>query len=266
MDGKNDTKTVELVTWAGWTLANAGFLSYSEDVVRIAEAFDAQAIPLAEPLAALRALNVRLTDFIVESRRSPKTHDIARLDGSRDRLLNVVCRAAASLAKLRDSGPFAAAARKLDAWLSGNRHDARRGLGEETALIDAIQYDYVRDAAVRDAAETLGLARIIERLFAVNAELAAACAERSDAKQERAVSSDGATTITLRKAAAAKITEIFAVVRACLVIRRAAAVDEAAKRLAHLASHYRKVASHGGRRSAQPQTDQTEAEDDVPQP
>ena len=32
MDGKNDTKTVELVTWAGWTLAHAGFLSYSEDV------------------------------------------------------------------------------------------------------------------------------------------------------------------------------------------------------------------------------------------
>ena len=253
------------VAWAGWPLTNADFLAYSKSVVRMAGSFDAQEIPVAERLETLRAINARLVDFITESHRSVHTRDIWRLDDCRDRLLNVVCRAAAVLAKAPDTGPFADAAHILDAWFSAHRRDAARRISDETARIDSIRASYMQDATVRAAAETTGVARMIERLFAVNGQLTAAWTARLNDRGTRAIAENGDTTRSLRKAAAAEIVGIFDLVKACAVVRPSAATVEATAKLMTLVTQYKAVASRGGKRSKKPKEEQNEVENDTPQ-
>ena len=74
----------QIPEWNGWKLENGEFLNYSKDVSRIAHGFDAAKVPLGDRLATLDAANVKLTDFINESRKYGETAEIAKLDSRRD--------------------------------------------------------------------------------------------------------------------------------------------------------------------------------------
>ena len=131
----------QIPEWNGWKLENGEFLNYSKDVSRIAHGFDAAKVPLGDRLATLDAANVKLTDFINESRKYGETAEIAKLDSRRDIIFRAIWKFVETLSELDGNEEFDYSARRVQAALAPYKGLNAHPLTKETEEIKGLMYD-----------------------------------------------------------------------------------------------------------------------------
>ena len=197
----------QIPEWNGGKLENGEFLNYSKEVARLAHGFDAQKVPLGDRLATLDAANVKLSDFINESRKYGGTAEIAKLDARRDIIFRAIWDYVAVLAELDNTGEtIDVAAHRVQAALSPYKGLHRHPLTKETEEISGLKYDLLeKEGNVRDEVTTLGLNGILLELFSVNTALAETYNARTDEGIGRETSKGGLAATPTGKLIAAGI-------------------------------------------------------------
>jgi hypothetical protein len=243
----------QIPEWNGWKLENGEFLNYSKDVSRIAHGFDAAKVPLGDRLATLDAANVKLTDFINESRKYGETAEIAKLDSRRDIIFRAIWKFVETLSELDGAGEFDFSARRVQAALAPYKGLNVHSLTKETEEIKGLIYDLLEKGDVRTGVEFIGLNAVLGELTSANNVLAEKYNARTDAGIGRDAEKGGETTASLRKSVAEMVTDILATVNALDRVMPSDATAAAVTSLTSVVSHYRNVASQGGKRHEEPE-------------
>ena len=242
----------QIPEWNGWKLENGEFLNYSKDVSRIAHGFDAAKVPLGDRLATLDAANVKLTDFINESRKYGETAEIAKLDARRDIIFRAVWKFVETLSELDGNEEFDYSARRVQAALAPYKGLNVHSLTKETEEIKGLIYDLRKDDITGEVG-FIGLNAVLGELASANNALEEKYNSRTDAGIGRDAEKGGETTASLRKSVAEMVTDILATVNALDRVMPSDATAAAVTSLTSVVSHYRNVASQGGKRHEEPE-------------
>ena len=243
----------QIPEWSGGKLENGEFLNYSKEVSRIAHGFDAAKVPLGDRLATLDAANVKLTDFINESRKYGETAEIAKLDSRRDIIFRAIWKFVETLSELDGDNEFDYSARRVQAALAPYKGLNSHPLTKETEEIKGLIYDLMEKGDVRTEVEFIGLDAVLGELTSANNALAEKYNARTDAGIGRDAEKGGETTASLRKSVAEMVTNILATVNALDRVMPSDATAAAVTSLTSVVSHYRNVASQGGKRHEEPE-------------
>ena len=243
----------QIPEWSGRKLENGEFLNYSKDVSRIAHGFDAAKVPLGDRLATLDAANVKLTDFINESRKYGETAEIAKLDSRRDIIFRAIWKFVETLSELDGAGEFDYSARSVQAALAPYKGLNAHSLTKETEEIKGLIYDLLEKGDVRTEVEFIGLNAVLNELASANNALADKYNARTDAGIGRDAEKGGETTASLRKSVAEMVTDILATVNALDRVMPSDATAAAVTSLSALVSQLKTIASQGGKRHEKPE-------------
>ena len=242
----------QIPEWSGGKLENGEFLNYSKEVSRIAHGFDAAKVPLGDRLATLDAANVKLTDFINESRKYGETAEIAKLDSRRDIIFRAIWKFVETLSELDGAGEFDFSARRVQAALAPYKGLNVHSLTKETEEIKGLIYDLQKDDITGEVGY-IGLNAVLGELGSANNALEEKYNSRTDAGIGRDAEKGGETTASLRKSVAEMVTDILATVNALDRVMPSDATAAAVTSLTSVVSHYRNVASQGGKRHEEPE-------------
>ena len=243
----------QIPEWSGGKLENGEFLNYAKDVSRIAHGFDAAKVPLGDRLATLDAANVKLTDFINESRKYGETAEIAKLDSRRDIIFRAIWKFVETLSELDGAGEFDYSARSVQAALAPYKGLNAHSLTKETEEIKGLIYDLLEKGDVRTEVEFIGLNAVLGELTSANNALADKYNARTDAGIGRDAEKGGETTASLRKSVAEMVTDILATVNALDCVMPSDATAAAVTSLSALVSQFKTIASQGGKRHEEPE-------------
>ena len=244
----------QIPEWNGWKLENGEFLNYSKDVSRIAHGFDAAKVPLGDRLATLDAANVKLTDFINESRKYGETAEIAKLDSRRDIIFRAIWKFVETLSELDGAGEFDYSVRRVQAALAPYKGLNVHSLTKETEEIKGLIYDLMeKDGGLRGEVGFIGLDAVLGELTSANNVLAEKYKARTDAGIGRDAEKGGETTASLRKSVAEMVTDILATVNALDRVMPSDATAAAVTSLSALVSQFKTIASQGGKRHEEPE-------------
>ena len=242
----------QIPEWSGGKLENGEFLNYSKEVSRIAHGFDAAKVPLGDRLATLDAANVKLTDFINESRKYGETAEIAKLDARRDIIFRAVWKFVETLSELDGNEEFDYSARRVQAALAPYKGLNVHSLTKETEEIKGLIYDLRKDDITGEVG-FIGLNAVLGELASANNALEEKYNSRTDAGIGRDAEKGGETTASLRKSVAEMVVDVFATVNALDRVMPSDATAAAETSLTSVVSHYRNVASQGGKRHEEPE-------------
>ena len=244
----------QIPEWNGWKLENGEFLNYSKDVSRIAHGFDAAKVPLGDRLATLDAANVKLTDFINESRKYGETAEIAKLDSRRDIIFRAIWKFVETLSELDGDNEFDFSARRVQAALAPYKGLNSHPLAKETEEIKGLMYDLLeKEGSISGEVGFIGLTAALSELAAANDALSEKYNARTDAGIGREAEKGGETTASLRKSVAEMVVDVFATVNALDRVMPSDATAAAVTSLTSVVSHYRNVASQGGKHHEEPE-------------
>ena len=247
-----DNNAPQVPEWAGSKLTNAQFLAYATDVARIAGTFPEGPIPIAAHVSALNAQITKLTDFVMESRKSAVTAAVAAADARRDTLFRAVWNFVDIAGTLEGDDEYSTAARIVQSVFSPYKGAYKRSLTQETAEINGLKHDMEKDEAIT-AAMALGLTKPLEALYAANDALDAAYSRREDDKAAGAVTRDGDTTESVRKDTLNALFDLIRTVNAMMQLAKgSAALKEAVIRLITSVEQHKRVASQGGKHPQTP--------------
>lgn len=243
-------KTSEVPEWSGGKLTNGEFLNYSNAIVHVAQGFDPEIIPVKDKLEDLEDINVRLVDFINETKKSYDTEKIANLDARRDTIFVALWNYVEQLAKLDGSKQIDRVAKYLQAVLSPYKGVYRRSLTQETEALKGLKFDIDKNEDAQDCCVALGIDAVKTELFAVNAELDAIYTTRSDEERSKGAEKAGDTTASLRKTAAGLVEDIIGIVNAMNKLKPGAETQRAASDLAVTVQHYKTIAAQSSKRKS----------------
>ena len=230
----------QIPEWSGGKLENGEFLNYSKDVSRIAHGFD--------------AANVKLTDFINESRKYGETAEIAKLDSRRDIIFRAIWKFVETLSELDGASEFDFSARRVQAALAPYKGLNAHPLTKETEEIKGLMYDLLeKEGSISGEVGFIGLTAALSELAAANDALSEKYNARTDAGIGREAEKGGETTASLRKSVAEMVVDVFATVNALDRVMPSDATAAAVTSLTSVVSHYRNVASQGGKRHEEPE-------------
>ena len=244
----------QIPEWSGGKLENGEFLNYSKEVSRIAHGFDAAKVPLGDRLATLDAANVKLTDFINESRKYGETAEIAKLDSRRDIIFRAIWKFVETLSELDGAGEFDFSARRVQAALAPYKGLNSHPLTKETEEIKGLMYDLLeKEGSISGEVGFIGLTAALSELAAANDALSEKYNARTDAGIGRDAEKGGETTASLRKSVAEMVTDILATVNALDRVMPSDATAAAVTSLSALVSQFKTIASQGGKRHEEPE-------------
>ena len=244
----------QIPEWSGGKLENGEFLNYSKEVSRIAHGFDAAKVPLGNRLATLDAANVKLTDFINESRKYGETAEIAKLDARRDIIFRAVWKFVETLSELDGAGEFDFSARRVQAALAPYKGLNSHPLTKETEEIKGLMYDLLeKEGSISGEVGFIGLGAALSELAAANDALSEKYNARTDAGIGREAEKGGETTASLRKSVAGMVVDVFATVNALDRVMPSDATAAAVTSLSALVSQFKTIASQGGKRHEEPE-------------
>ncbi len=239
----------QIPEWSGGKLENGEFLNYSKEVSRIAHGFDAAKVPLGDRLATLDAANVKLTDFINESRKYGETAEIAKLDSRRDIIFRAVWKFVETLSELDGDNEFDFSARRVQAALAPYKGLNAHPLTKETEEIKGLMYDLLeKEGSISGEVGFIGLTAALSELAAANDALSEKYNARTDAGIGREAEKGGETTVSLRKSVAEMVVDVFATVNALDRVMPSDATAAAVTSLSALVSQFKTIASQGGKR------------------
>ena len=242
----------QIPEWSGGKLENGEFLNYSKDVSRIAHGFDAAKVPLGDRLATLDAANVKLTDFINESRKYGETAEIAKLDSRRDIIFRAIWKFVETLSELDGDNEFDFSARRVQAALAPYKGLNAHSLTKETEEIKGLIYDLRKDDITGEVG-FIGLNAVLGELASANNALEEKYNSRTDAGIGRDAEKGGETTASLRKSVAEMVVDVFATVNALDRVMPSDATAAAVTSLSALVSQFKTIASQGGKRHEDPE-------------
>ena len=252
-------ETHQIPEWTGDKLTNGQFLNYAKDVARIAAAYPGDPYPVAAKVAALRAVNDKLTDFINETRKSAETSEIAAADARRDILFRAVWNFLEAAGQLEGSDAYAKAARLVQSVISPYKGLHRHAITKETEELNGLKFDFEKDPAIAEAVVTLGLENALSALYAANNAVATAYTNRADSNAARDSAHYGETTDSVRKDCVNAVFDIFRMLNAIIRLSPGQDITDTVIRLIQVVDQHKKVAAQGGKHT---QPDEGEDEGD----
>ena len=238
---------LEIPEWTGSTLTVGAFDNFAGSVLAafVKQGFDKLYLQTIGP--ELQAAITRLSEFINRQRAYDETPEVAKADANRDALWKAFWNAWNYLMQLDPSHPLYEPALKLRSEMTPYKGVWTHELSKETTELKGLQRD-LSSADNTFAIQTLGLATIVNSLFAANDAVAAIISARDTERGSRAAEKGGDTTPSLRKAVVSKLIEAYRQVNAAARIAPLTEIDTAIQEVCGIIEHYKLVASEAKHR------------------
>ena len=238
---------LEIPEWTGSTLTVGAFDNFAGSVLAafVKQGFDKLYLQTIGP--ELQAAIMRLSEFINRQRAYDETPEVAKADANRDALWKAFYHAWNYIMQLDPSHPLYEPALKLRSEMTPYKGVWTHELSKETTELKGLQRD-LSSADNTFAIQTLGLATIVNSLFAANDAVAAIINARDVERGSRAAEKGGDTTPSLRKAVVSKLIEAYRQVNAAARIAPLTEIDTAIQEVCGIIEHYKLVASEAKHR------------------
>ena len=238
---------LEIPEWTGSSLTVGAFDNFAGSVLAAFVKQGFSMLHLQDIGPELQAAVTRLSEFINRQRAYDETPEVAKADANRDALWKAFYHAWNYIMQLDPSHPLYEPALKLRSEMTPYKGVWTHELSKETSELKGLQRD-LSSADNTFAIQTLGLATIVNSLFAANDAVAAIISARDAERGSRAAEKGGDTTPSLRKAVVSKLIEAYRQVNAAARIVPMPEIEQAIQDVCGIIEHYKLVASEAKHR------------------